>query len=94
MVDEVQARQTAFHILNLFNIPQGVVRTPEDGQMWYDYTQWTSVSDLRNKRYFVHTYDNRQVRMIDLMNMDLNAKEPVIIALKSKETVTDITPKK
>ena len=40
-----------------------------------DTTQWTSASDLKNRRYYFHTYSDRTVRMIDLNELDLNAKE-------------------
>jgi choloylglycine hydrolase len=78
--DEAQARDAAFHILNLFDIPQGVVcGLAQDGQVHCDYTQWTSAVDLRNRRYYFHTYGDRQVRGVDVMALDCNAKEPKVV---------------
>lgn len=71
------ARRAAFHILDLFNIPKGIVREKQDTPMHTDYTQWTSVCDLRNNRYYYHTYANRTPIMIDLMQENGDAKDVV-----------------
>jgi len=65
----------AFHILDQFDIPKGSIRAKEDGKITADSTQWTSASDLKNRRYFFHTYHDRSVKMIDLNELDLNAKD-------------------
>lgn len=77
--DEDQARDTAFHILNLFDIPVGVVCSQQEGQIHCDYTQWTSAVDLRNKKYYFHTYGNRNVQMVDLMKQDLESNKPAVV---------------
>lgn len=79
--DEKDSLNAAFHVLNLFNIPIGVVRHCENGKELYDFTQWTSASDLRNKKYFYHTYDNPQIRCIDLMSYNVDAREPLIFPM-------------
>ena len=64
----------AFHILNQFDIPKGTAKeTTRDGDT-YDYTPWTAASDLRNLRYYFHTFENRRIRMVDLKQMDPDAK--------------------
>lgn len=65
----------AFHIMNHFDIPLGAVRGMEGNTPVYDTAQWTSASDMTNARYFYHTYNDRSVRMIDLMKLDLNAPD-------------------
>ncbi len=92
--NENEALDAAFHLLNLFNIPLGVVRHLENNKELYDYTQWTSASDLRNKRYYFHTYENPQIYSVDLMKHNLQAKEPVIISMKNKQKIIDIESKK
>jgi len=77
--DEEETRATAFHILGLFDIPVGVVCMEQNGQMYCDYTQWTSAVDLRNKRYYFHTYADRTIRMVDLMKCNFDEKEPKIV---------------
>lgn len=79
---EDEALSAAFHLLNLFNIPIGVVRHSENGKELCDYTQWTGACDLNRKRYYFHTYENPQIQCIDLMKYDLNAHEPVIVPMK------------
>lgn len=73
---ETEALDTAFHVLNLFDISKGIVREQQNNTIHYEYTQWTSASDLKNKRYYFHTYDNRAVTMVDLTTMNLDAQEP------------------
>jgi choloylglycine hydrolase len=69
-----------FRILDSFNIPLGAI-TPRD-KMPTDIvgaTQITSVSDLRNRRYYFTTMRNREVRMIDLQAIDFaNVREQMI----------------
>ncbi|HEX9158193.1 MAG TPA: linear amide C-N hydrolase [Syntrophales bacterium] len=64
--DEAVAR--AFRILNQFDIPEGsIVATSPTGQgQIQDSTAWTSLSDLKRKRYYFHSQTNRTVRMIEL----------------------------
>jgi choloylglycine hydrolase len=61
----------AFRILDSFDIPVGAVvpqkATPTDIE---SATQITSVSDLKNARYYFTTMRNREVRMIDLKAID------------------------
>lgn len=80
---------SAFHILNLFDIPKGVVRGLGDN---FDYTQWTSVSDLRSKKYYFHTYGNRQVYTVDLNKLK-NTKKVLTIPMKYEPKIIDVTPK-
>ncbi len=89
-VDE--ARKMLFHILDLFNIPVGVVCETSQGKQFYDHTQWTSGCDLTNKKYYWHTYDNRNLQMVDLNSCDLDAESVVIIKLEHKEFLQN--PKK
>ena len=58
----------------------------------YETTEWTAVSDMKNLRYYIRTYDNSDVRMIDLGKADLNARQIKFISLDKPPTVTDLTP--
>ena len=86
---ENEACKAAFRILDLFNISTGLMHEIENGKDYYDYTQWTSAADLKNKRYYWHTYDNRQLQMIDLMQMNLAGKEIITIKMHHDETIYD-----
>lgn len=85
-----ESRDGAFHILNLFDIPRGVVcGVDHNGMTHIGYTQWTTVSDLSNRKYYWHTYDNRQIYRVDLMNLDLNASQPISIKMHRNATILD-----
>ena len=67
----------AFHILNQFDIPKGAAREhekDEHGNILADYTIWTAASDLKAKQYYFRTYENSQIRMVDLMKMNLDGR--------------------
>jgi choloylglycine hydrolase len=85
----------AFHVLNQFDIPKGAAREhekDEHGNILADYTIWTSASDLRAKRFYFRTYESSQIRMVDLMKMNLEAKDIVTISMKGEEVIKSLTP--
>jgi choloylglycine hydrolase len=59
-----------FHILNQFDIPKGVVRGKAGSNTDIEYTQWTSAYDLKGKKMYFKTYENPQIKMLDLNKMD------------------------
>ena len=81
--------------MNQFDIPKGAARDQEKdehGNVIADYTLWTSANDLKAKRFYFRTYDNSQIRMVDLMKMNLDAKEIVTISMKGGEAIKPVTP--
>jgi choloylglycine hydrolase len=83
----------AFHILNQFDIPKGAARESNRDKVVADYTLWTSAADLTNLRYYVHTYENRRIRMLDLGAAHLDGGELRTIRLKTEEMIEDLTAK-
>jgi choloylglycine hydrolase len=83
----------AFHILNQFDIPKGSARGMEDGKAVADYTQWTSASDLTNHRYYFRTFDNSRIRMIDMNEVNLDAKTIKTISMAGQEVIEDLSDK-
>lgn len=71
----------SFRILDSFNIPLGAIANRD--QIATDIesaTQITSASDLKNLRYYFHTMNDRQVRMVDLKEIDFKkVKEQMIV---------------
>ncbi len=57
---------SAFHILNQFDIPKGSVINAAIGQPTAEITEWTSVSDLKNLRWYFRTHQDQSIRMVDL----------------------------
>jgi choloylglycine hydrolase len=85
----------AFHVLNQFDIPKGAAReheTDEHGNVLADYTIWTSAIDLKARRFYFRTYENSQIRMVDLTKMNLDAKDVVKISMNGRELVKAVTP--
>jgi choloylglycine hydrolase len=88
----------AFHVMNGFDLPPGSIGVSATaggeggGINGYETTEWTAVSDMKNLRYYIRTYDNSDVRMIDLGKADLNARQIKSISLDKPPTVTDLTP--
>lgn len=66
----------ALHIVNAFDIPKGLVRSPEGD----DFTAWSSVIDLVHRRYLLRTYDDPTPRMLALEDVDLSAGAPTLSA--------------
>jgi len=84
----------AFHILNNFDIPIGSARVPgsKDGVVQADYTLWTVARDLETKNYYFRTYENSQIRMVELMEM-LDATAPVKFSMDDGEVIKCLTPR-
>ncbi len=93
--DGIETVLQAFHILNNFDIPKGSVREAHRdkyGNIIADFTTWTSASDLKAKKFYFRTYDNSQIRMVDLNKMDLDAKKIVTIPMSGKEVIKELRP--
>ena len=91
----IDAVLQAFHILNNFDIPKGAAREQEKddhGNIVADYTLWTSVNDLKAKRFYFRTYQNSQIRMVDLTKMNLAAKDISKISMQGDEVIKSLTP--
>lgn len=80
-----------FHLLNQFDIPKGAARSLENGEEVADYTLWTSGNDLKNKRFYFRTFENSEIRMVDLMKGPLDGKEMVVFPMKSEQKIQELT---
>lgn len=92
---EQDAVLQAFKILNQFDIPKGSARDGEkdaNGNVQADYTLWTAANDLKSLRYFFRTYENSQIRSLDLMNMDIDGKDIVKVPISGNEVIESLTP--
>jgi len=87
--DGAAATKLAFHILDNFDLPPGTVRSGS-GPTDYEVTYWTGAADLKNLRYSVTTFDNRQIRMFDLAAADMDGGEIVIMPLDQPEAVLEV----
>ncbi|MFA5338221.1 MAG: choloylglycine hydrolase family protein [Candidatus Omnitrophota bacterium] len=65
----------SLHIINNVDIPLGVIREKQaDGSFVCELTQWTIFKDLTNKVIYFKTYDNPNLRFIDLKKLALDNK--------------------
>jgi choloylglycine hydrolase len=69
-----------FHILNQFDIPKGSVQNSAIGGTVDEITEWTSVADLKNLRWYFRTVSDQSIRMVDL-------KEAVAAAKGEMQTI-------
>lgn len=81
----------AFHILNQFDIPVGSVEEKAGNQVAYDTTLATVVKDPNSLKYYMRTFADQNIRMVDLNKFDLNAKNLQVISVAGAQTITDIS---
>ena len=68
--DTREALNLAGHIINIVDIPLGVIKEKgKNGTALSEYTQWTVFKDLTNKIMYFKTYDNANLRFIDLKKL-------------------------
>jgi choloylglycine hydrolase len=85
---------SAFHILNQFDIPKGSVRSPAPGgEIAQEITEWTSVADLQNLRWYFRSFDDQSIRMVDLKEAVAAAKgEIATIEMEtSKQPIANVS---
>jgi choloylglycine hydrolase len=82
----------AMTIINNVDIPKGAVRGEgEVGKKIIEYNQWTVAVDLANKKYYFHTYDNKNWRSVDLAKALEGAKGIKTIPLDTPPDYPDVT---
>lgn len=70
-----EAVNMAYHISNNFDIPKGFSRSVENGTTLYDFTFWTTLSDLTGKNYYYRGYNNVKVFKVSLSDLDFSGSE-------------------
>jgi choloylglycine hydrolase len=65
---------SVFHILNQFDIPKGSVVNAAVGEPTPEITEWTSVADLKNLRWYFRSFTDQSIRMVDLKEAVAAAK--------------------
>lgn len=73
--DSKGAVNAVYHIMNNFDIPIGFAKSMETGKPTYDFTFWTTFSDLTNREYYYRGYDNVQVYKISLIDINFNEEK-------------------
>jgi choloylglycine hydrolase len=89
-----KALNLAQHIVSTIHIVKGMVvdRGKDGGITASETTQWSAYRDLTNKIYYFRTYDNFNLRKIDLKRLDFSGDKVKAIKLdQDREIVTDVT---
>ncbi|MEJ2716823.1 MAG: linear amide C-N hydrolase, partial [Deltaproteobacteria bacterium] len=82
----------ALHIINTFDIFEGIVADKKPGSKpEYDITQWITISDLKNKRIYFRTYDDLNIRYVDLHKLDFSAGKPKFIPMQGTQRFQDVS---
>jgi choloylglycine hydrolase len=84
----------AFHLLNQFDIPVGSVRELSGEEVIDESTQWTSVTDLTNVRWYYRTYGDQSIHMIDVKDAITAAKGEIgTISMDSTQPIVNVSTK-
>lgn len=72
--------ELAWHMLNMFDIPPGVVVIPAGdayagGVSGWEYTQDSIVADPKHLTYYVRNFDSVNIKKISFKDLNLNAKK-------------------
>ncbi|MDP1604904.1 MAG: choloylglycine hydrolase family protein [Legionella sp.] len=86
---------TVFHILNNFDVPPGSIQLSAKnpyggGADGFEITEWLSAADAKNLIYYVKTYANPTVQMLDMKKINLDAKEIKTFKLQPNEVRLEI----
>jgi choloylglycine hydrolase len=87
-----EAIRQLFHVLDSFDITLGSVEDIDDDKRTYEFTSWTSASDLKSRTFYFHTYDNRRIRRVELMKADLNADHVLTFPAITGQDYQDVLP--
>lgn len=94
--DAKEALIVAEHVINRVDIPKGLVRDYSNGgKPTGDYTQWTTFRDHANKIYYWKSYNDPQLKAVDLNKLDFDAGQPTrsLSIAAAKPTVQTMSPR-
>jgi choloylglycine hydrolase len=89
-----KALNLAQHIVNALDIVRGMAvdRAPDETIIASETTQWASFRDLTNRIYYFRTYDNLNLRKIELKRLNLHQRNVKTIPMYGKgEVIIDLT---
>jgi len=92
--DATRTLNLAQHIINTFDIPFGLVTDtmPDKKTVLKESTQWATFRDLTRRIIYFRTYDNQNLRKIDLNKLDFSQTAVKRLPMfGAAEVITDIT---
>lgn len=81
----------AFHVLNQFDIPVGIARSEDNGVIHTDYTMVTCVRDPQALKFYFKTYEDQNIKVIDLKKFDFNAQKVKRLNVSGVQSIIDIS---
>jgi choloylglycine hydrolase len=96
----IGAVNLGFHILNSFDLFDGIIRLPAQtggrsllppGEIHSDTTEWVVVNDQTNRVIYYRSYGSLSIQMIDLKGIDFQKGGMRLISLPNAFTPQDIT---
>ncbi len=87
----IESVRLAEHIVNNFDIPKGWIEEPNTPA---EYTQWSTIGDLKNQVYYIKTYDDPVLRGVSFKELDLDAKDMQTIKMHPKLEPASLIEKK
>jgi len=70
------ALNLAEHIINNVDIPLGLAREPDSGNITTDTTEWVVFKDLTHKIFYYRTYADLTLRAVSMDKIDFSEKAP------------------
>lgn len=84
-----QSLDTVMRLMSSFFITKGMVI--EDAQPSEEFVQWQIFTDLKNKRLYFSTYDNLNIRMVDMKKLQLDSGPFTMIRIDQPQKFPDIS---
>lgn len=80
----------ASHIINNVDLPFGVAADKkEGGTSEYDYTQWSTITDLKNNKLYIKTYDSLGYVAFDLTKI-FSMKDPQLVKFTALSSLNNV----
>jgi choloylglycine hydrolase len=89
-----KALNVSQHIVNAFNIVSGIIveKSPEGKVVSKETTQFATFRDLKSKVLYFQTYENLDLRKVDLRKLDFTGDKLKFIRMDGDtQSVTDVT---
>jgi choloylglycine hydrolase len=74
----------AEHVLHNFDIPRGSIRSSAGENALIELTQWSTIGDLENRRFYFSTYDYQNLRMLDLKTINFDRQGVITVKVNQK----------
>ncbi len=86
--------ELATHILNIVDIPKGMVIAKLEGSTLYETTCWCTIKDLTNKIFYYRSYEDLTLKLINLTKINFDPeKKHNKLNVKTHPTILDETDK-